>query len=263
MPAVDEERPLLQRQNSRLEQPSLRRQHSWHFVPSEDSYYSKNGDLPASVQNEFIKKVYFILGTEILWTALICAVFMYCEPLQAASVGFVKAHPVAFQWSMYGTLIPSICALMCFKNKYPLNFYLTLLFVTIMGIYVGCVCAMFQAAGKTDAIFHSVLVTAVIFFSLTIYCHMSKTDFSFMGGYLYCSLVALIFLGFIAMLTGSTLMTFVYQCCGVLLFTLYILYDTSQIIHHYGPDDYIIASVELYLDIINLFLFILSLLGDR
>jgi len=56
---------------------------------------------------------------------------------------------------------------------------------------------------------------------------------------------------------------FIYQVCGVLVFTGYILYDTSMIIHRFGPDDYIIASVELYIDLINLFLFILSLLGDR
>ena len=40
----------------------------------------------------------------------------------------------------------------------------------------------------------------------------------------------------------------------------YILYDTSLIMHHLGPDDYIIGAVTLYLDIINLFLYLLELL---
>lgn len=259
-----ENQPLLHRESSsRLDQPTVRRQHSWHFVPSEDSYVSKNGDIPTSIRNDFIKKVYLILGVEIAWTAIICAVFMYWEPLRVGSVAFVAAHPLAFQISQYATLLPTLLALLCFKNKYPLNFYLTIAFVTLMGIYVGVICAIFQSAGKGDAILQAVIVTAVIFFTLTIYCHVSKTDFSFMHGYLYCSLFALIVLGIVAMVMQSPLITFLYQCAGVLLFTLYILYDTSQIIHHYGPDDYIVASVELYIDLINLFLYILSLLGDR
>jgi len=44
-------------------------------------------------------------------------------------------------------------------------------------------------------------------------------------------------------------------------FDRFILYDTHQIMNKLGTDDYIIATIELYLDILNLFLFILQLLG--
>ena len=47
---------------------------------------------------------------------------------------------------------------------------------------------------------------------------------------------------------------------GALIFVGYILYDTSLLMHHLGPDDYIIAVVTLYLDVINLFLYLLELL---
>lgn len=261
--AQGEESPLIQREHSRLSQPTLLRQQSWHSVPAKDTHHAKNGDLPPEIQNAFIMKVYMILCAEIVWTAVISAVFMFWEPLRMASVAFIKEHPLVWQISMYATMLPTLCALMCFKNKYPLNFYLTLGFVTFMGIYVGFICALFYDAGKGIAIFQAVVVTAVIFFTLTIYCHISKADFTFMGAYLSCSLIAVILLGIVAMVTGSPLVTFLYQCAGVLVFTLYILYDTSQIIHTYGPDDYIVASVELYIDIINLFLYLLSLLGDR
>ena len=46
----------------------------------------------------------------------------------------------------------------------------------------------------------------------------------------------------------------------LLVFVGYILYDTSNLIHVLGPDDYIIAAVQLYLDIINLFLYLLEIL---
>jgi len=47
---------------------------------------------------------------------------------------------------------------------------------------------------------------------------------------------------------------------GALLFSGYILYDTSVIMHHMGPDDYVMAAISLYLDIINLFLYLLEIL---
>jgi len=52
----------------------------------------------------------------------------------------------------------------------------------------------------------------------------------------------------------------VFSALMALIFVGYILYDTSLILHHMGPDDYIIATVTLYLDIINLFLYLLEIL---
>ena len=47
---------------------------------------------------------------------------------------------------------------------------------------------------------------------------------------------------------------------SALLFCGFILYDTSNLLHLYGPDDYVEASIALYLDIINLFLYLLEIL---
>ena len=52
----------------------------------------------------------------------------------------------------------------------------------------------------------------------------------------------------------------VFVIFGVALFVGFILYDTHMIITHLGVDDYIIAAIELYLDVINMFLYILQLL---
>ena len=50
---------------------------------------------------------------------------------------------------------------------------------------------------------------------------------------------------------------------GAILFSLFIIFDTHMIMHKVSPEEYIHASVNLYLDIINLFLHILRILGDR
>ena len=61
---------------------------------------------------------------------------------------------------------------------------------------------------------------------------------------------------------GSTsLVQFMISGAAVLLFSGFILYDTSNILRHYGTDEHVSATLALYLDILNLFIALLSILG--
>jgi FtsH-binding integral membrane protein len=257
-----EAQPLLARENSRTRQPPGRQQ-SHHSIPDDEAFENVHGKIEVEIRNGFIKKVYSLLTIEIFATAAICAVFMFHKPLREASIVFVKEHHLMWQIVMFASLMASICALMMKKNEYPANYQLLAVFVLVMSCNIGVVCAFFYAAGKGMAIAQAVAVTGGIFLVLSAYAHWTKVEFDFSTGFMISLLWALILFGFIAYISGSTLMVFVYHVLGVLLFCGFILYDTSMLIHKYGCDDYIIASIELYLDIINLFLHILALLGDR
>ena len=50
---------------------------------------------------------------------------------------------------------------------------------------------------------------------------------------------------------------------GALLFSLFIVFDTYMMMHKLSPEEYMLAAINLYLDILNLFLHILRILGDR
>ena len=60
---------------------------------------------------------------------------------------------------------------------------------------------------------------------------------------------------------GSSLAQFMISGAAVLLFSGFILYDTSNILRHYGTDEHVSATLALYLDILNLFIALLSILG--
>jgi len=257
-----ETQPLVGRENSRTRQP-LNRQRSHHSIPDEEAHENLYGKVEVSIRNQFIKKVYSLLAIELFATCAICAVFMLYKPLREGSIMFVKEHHLMWQIVMFASLMASICALMMKKNEYPANYQLMGVFVVVMSCNIGVVCAFFYAAGKGMAIAQAVGVTGGIFLTLTAYAHWTKVEFDFKNGFLVCVLMSLILFGFVAAISGSTLMMFIYHVLGVLVFCGFILYDTSMLIHKYGCDDYIIASIELYLDIINLFLHILALLGDR
>ena len=88
-----------------------------------------------------------------------------------------------------------------------------------------------------------------------------------MGMYLYIGLIVLMMMGlFTFFLPGLQLL---YSGAGCLLFSFYLVYDTQLILggkhkkYQFGVDDYVFAALNLYLDIINLFIYILSILSDR
>ena len=107
--------------------------------------------------------------------------------------------------------------------------------------------------------------TALIFGSLSAYVLTTKKDFSFMGGFLMTGLIVLVLSSFA--LVGASFfglnvsMAFIaISAASMLLFSGLILFDTSRIIHG-GETNYIMATIALYLDIINIFTSLLHLLG--
>ena len=103
-------------------------------------------------------------------------------------------------------------------------------------------------------------LTALVFFGLSAYAILTRKDFSFLSGFIMA--------GFIVLL-GAVVASFFFQMSGLQLaisagFVLFssavILYQTSAIIHG-GEDNYIMATITLFVSIYNLFLSLLQLLG--
>merc|ERR1712048_325189 len=118
-------------------------------------------------------------------------------------------------------------------------------------------------------------MTAAIFSLLTAYACTTKTDFTGMGPYLFAALFGLIMFGLFVMIFSwiwpgmYSIAHMIYAALGAILFSFYIVYDTQLIVggdhkkHQFSVDDYAFAALDLYLDIINLFLMLLSLFGSR
>merc|ERR1712179_901531 len=110
-------------------------------------------------------------------------------------------------------------------------------------------------------------VTAGIVIGLTIFAFQTKIDFTMMGGALFCVLLVFIIIGFLmAFLPRVEKLHLLYAGIGVLIFSLYLVYDTQMMMggeHKYSvsPEEYIFAAIAIYLDIINLFLYILKIVN--
>lgn len=102
--------------------------------------------------------------------------------------------------------------------------------------------------------------TGVIFLGLSTYVLTTRKDFSYLGGFLFIALLGGIVLSVTGMLFKIPMLTLSISAVFILIFSGFILYDTSRIIHG-GERNYIMATVALYLDIFNLFVALLNILG--
>lgn len=179
---------------------------------------------------------------------------------------------VTYLYGSYFASIVIILAIVCtktFSRNYPTNYIALFAFTFVEAIVVSIICLFYDATSVGIAAAMTALVTA----GLTAYACMTKSDFTDMGAYLYAALLSLIVFGFV----GSFFTAFyhtpwiqnLYAGAGCLIFSCYLVYDTQLILggqhkkYQFGLDEYVFAALNIYLDIINLFLYILQLMSSR
>merc|ERR1711865_973190 len=100
-----------------------------------------------------------------------------------------------------------------------------------------------------------------MFFSLTAYTFYSGKDFSYLQGFLNMMLPALVAMTFFGFWYPSLVHNLVFPAIGAVTYSGYVIVDTWRLEGQLGYDDYIVGAIDLYLDIINLFLHILEILA--
>jgi len=196
----------------------------------------------------FIKKVYSLLAMS-MGTAAIGA-YMGSGPLLLL---------VAPNMMLFFILQIALIFFASFAARKPgLNMVALFSFTTVSGLTLGPL--LYQVGPSIAA--EAFALTAITFAVLSMYVVYSKKDFSFMSGFLMTGLIVLVVGGLLNMFfIQSGMMHFVMSGASVLLFSGFILYDTSNIMRYYGTDEYVSATLALYLDVLNLFIALLSILG--
>ncbi len=106
------------------------------------------------------------------------------------------------------------------------------------------------------------LLTVLGFTGLTSYALLSKRDFSFLGGFLSMGLWVLIGASLLSFFVGGSAFSLAIASVGVLLFGGFILFDTSRILRDPDNRDAVGAALGLYLNFLNLFMFLLRILAS-
>ncbi len=112
-----------------------------------------------------------------------------------------------------------------------------------------------------DLIYNALILTGMVFGGLTAYVFVTKKDFSFMAATVTIGLFVLLGAMILNLFVGSSSLDLAISIIGVLIFSAFVLIDTSLILRKANQFPPTIAALRLYLDFLNLFLFILRILG--
>jgi FtsH-binding integral membrane protein len=115
-------------------------------------------------------------------------------------------------------------------------------------------------------VFMAVAMTCFMTLALTVYACTTKTDFTVCNSLLFIASCVLLLFGICQIFIRSHTFQMIICCFGVFLYSIYLVYDTQLIIgtkeNKLDYDDYILGALMLYLDIINLFIYLLQILRE-
>jgi len=204
--------------------------------------------------NKVIRNTYMLLSMTLLFSAV--------------TAGISLAMNINSIWAYLGCILAGMGVLFVIGKKQNSSaaLPLTFLFTGLWGFALGPILNRYLAMSNGGEIVMMALgMTAITFIGLSAYVLTSKKDFSFMGGFLAAGSMVLIvamLAMFILPLFGIDVsgMSLAFSAAVVLLMSGFILYDTSNIVNG-TYTNYVMATVGLYVNIFNLFIHMLALVG--
>ena len=201
-----------------------------------------------------VRRTYGLVFLSVIVTVL-GAAFAFTQPSLMAAV---VRHPFI---SFFAMFIPLIMAQRA-AREFPKNIILTGVFTFVEGVWIAPFLA-FAEARTPGVTSQAALLTLAAFGALSLYAVFSKRDFSAWGSFFMVGLVVLLIASLINVFVASAAASMWIAAIGVMIFAGLLVFDTWRIVRsgQYGQDDYVLAAVNIYLDLMNMFLFIVSLLG--
>jgi len=140
-------------------------------------------------------------------------------------------------------------------------------FAALMGASISSIFLLYTGASIAQMFF----ITAASFGALSLWGYTTSRDLSAWGSFLFMGLIGIILASLVNLFFASSALQFAISAIGVLIFAGMTAYDTQQIKEmYYVGDDGTVAgrkavmgALRLYLDFINLFMFMLQLFGNR
>lgn len=142
------------------------------------------------------------------------------------------------------------------------------IFAGLMGISLSTIFIVYAR----ENIVETFLTTALTFGCMSLYGYSTKKDLTSLSSFLYMGVFGLLIASLINLFARSGSINYMISCSGVVIFTLYTAYDVQKLknLHSYigSSQDFkeriaVIGALELYLDFINVFTYLLSLMGRQ
>lgn len=218
-------------------------------------------EIASKIREGFIFKVYGIISYQMILTSLIVYLGLVSTWFQGL---LLKSSPFFF----INVIITFTCLFLPIFSpqvyqKVPLNYII----LTLFTFSYSCIISAETCLYSQSSVMVALLLTVITVLTLTYYARTTKKDFTVSGGTLLVCTVLLIVSGIIFMLIRIPFSNLLIIYGSLVLFSIYLIYDTQLLIGKgrmkFSEDDYILAAINIYLDIIVLFLKILRIFGEK
>ncbi len=179
--------------------------------------------------------------------------------MQLNFIALFKAAPIMTPLLMFGVMIGSLFVVTRLRDSawgvlalFGFTFIAGLMLTPILTVAAG-----FRNGGQLVAL--SGGLTAAVFFSLAGYASVTKRDFAFLGKFLFVGLVLLIVASLANIFLQIPALAVTVSAVAVLIFSLYLLHDLTNIVRG-GETNYVMATLQLFLSVYNIFISLLHLL---
>ena len=179
--------------------------------------------------------------------------------MQLNFIALFKAAPIMTPLLMFGVMIGSLFVVTRLRDSawgvlalFGFTFIAGLMLTPILTVAAG-----FRNGGQLVAL--SGGLTAAVFFSLAGYASVTKRDFAFLGKFLFVGLVLLIVASLANIFLQIPALSVTISAVAVLIFSLYLLHDLTNIVRG-GETNYVMATLNLFLSVYNIFVSLLNLL---
>jgi len=224
-----------------------------------------------NVRLRFIRKVYLIVTSQLIFTFGICSIFVFVEPVKAFAQTKAGLAIYIVSYVVFVTLLIVFTCCSCggALRKVPCNFIL----LGLLTLAMTYMLSMISAYHRIEAVFIAVGVTLVITIGVTIFAIQTKFDFTSTICSLIILCLSLAFLGFglacliVSLFTKIPILQAVYGGLGACLMAIFLAVDTQMLMGNkrlkFSEEDYVNAALQIYLDICQMFLYILQAVGSN
>ncbi|KAL3069655.1 hypothetical protein niasHS_015889 [Heterodera schachtii] len=238
-----------------------------HFAEQGQAGMPKNelGFNDQTIRSQFVRKVFSTVGIMLAVVAVMSA-FPFMHPPMMA---FVR-HNVGLYLLGYITFFVVYIALICcegVRRSFPANIIL----LGILTLSIGFMTMMITAQYAVHSVFMAFAITSLSCFGVALFATITKRDLTSMLGIVFIATMCLALFGLVVIIVGMftnvRILFVVYAAIGAFLFMIWLAIDIQMVMggrtYEISPEEHIFASITLFLDIIQIFWFLLAIFGDR
>ena len=224
----------------------------------------------------YMLKVYNYMATGVLLTGIVALISFNISVVTDASGAIVSFTEFGntlffsgFKWLVMLAPLGIVFYMSFGINKMSSSKAQTVfwIFAALMGLSLSWILLVYTGKSVARVFF----ITSATFGAMSIYGYTTKRDLTKLGSFLMMGLIGIIIASLINIFMKSSMMYFVISILGVLIFVGFTAYDTQKIKNMYAVSDSgqvmgtkaIMGALKLYLDFINLFIFLLRIFGQR